>query len=258
MRTLLVFFTLMFNTLIQAQIMQVEGDIDLKGAKISNVGDPSLPHEAANKGYADQIVINYFRSLPNGLQMLLDAGENPLNILAAGASKSELYGKHYQGGLIFYIDDLDTLTNVDGMVAAPDDLTFEEVFERPWGCNLVDLDIPNVTDFPPLGPGASIGEGLANQEVLDTASCLSAGDAARICAELKIVSYDDWFLPSIQELNEMYRNLHLSGHGSFVNDIYWSSTERDSEIAWKQNFSESAPRAYVKTQGFRVRAVRAF
>lgn len=45
--------------------------------------------------------------------------------------------------------------------------------------------------------------------------------------EIKVIPtvYDDWFLPSIYEIKEMYDNLYLQGVGNFNQIRYWSSTE---------------------------------
>jgi len=48
--------------------------------------------------------------------------------------------------------------------------------------------------------------------------------AVRICDDLVINGYDDWFLPSRDELNYMYGNLHLKELGNFRNDWYWTSS----------------------------------
>jgi hypothetical protein len=48
--------------------------------------------------------------------------------------------------------------------------------------------------------------------------------------------YDDWFLPSKNELILMHGNLKMNGLGGFSND-YWNSLEYKSGNAWYQYFS---------------------
>ena len=78
--------------------------------------------------------------------------------------------------------------------------------------------------------------------------------------------YTDWFLPSKDELNEMYTNrvtinttASANGGSDFTTDFYWSSTERDINTAWTQYFDTGDPaydnKSYVNKL---VRAVRAF
>ncbi len=83
--------------------------------------------------------------------------------------------------------------------------------------------------------------------------------AARKCLDYEIKGYDDWFLPSKEELNLMYKNLQKKGLGSFSNDIYWSSSESDSTWASYQLFDYRGHqfenhRDYERC----VRAIRAF
>ena len=47
--------------------------------------------------------------------------------------------------------------------------------------------------------------------------------------------YDDWYLPSKDELNKLY--LNKDAIGGFVNATYWSSTQSSSTLAWFQIFS---------------------
>ena len=67
--------------------------------------------------------------------------------------------------------------------------------------------------------------------------------AARICFDYSYGGYDDWFLPSKDELNLMYENLYEAGLGSFVGTSYWSSSESednfitDNTEAWLQYFN---------------------
>jgi hypothetical protein len=49
---------------------------------------------------------------------------------------------------------------------------------------------------------------------------------------------DNWFLPSKDELNAMYTELHLHGVGDFaLTDPYWSSTEANDIEAYCQSFN---------------------
>ena len=92
--------------------------------------------------------------------------------------------------------------------------------------------------------------GTGNQNTIDIeAGCTTAGTAADICANLTLGGYSDWFLPSKDELNEMWKNLADSDGdgtntgpsdpnnlGSFANGYYWSSSETDNDEAWGQIF----------------------
>ncbi len=69
--------------------------------------------------------------------------------------------------------------------------------------------------------------------------------------------YTDWYLPSKDELNQLYINRALIG--SFSNGNYWSSSEVSSSQAWSQNFSGGAQSGTTtKNNTYRVRAVRKF
>ena len=145
-------------------------------------------------------------------------------------------GDTYQGGIVFWLDG-----NGGGLIAAPTDQpSFAE-----WGC------YGNTTG----ADGTAIGTG--NQNTIDIeAGCTTAGIAADICANLTLGGYSDWFLPSKDELNEMY--LNKAAIGGFFNNLYWSSTEFDSYNAWSQDFFNGYQFNYSKYFDFNVRAVRAF
>lgn len=84
--------------------------------------------------------------------------------------------------------------------------------------------------------------------------------AAKICDDLVIGTFDDWYLPSREELDMVYRNLKVTGLSSFISDRYWSSTEYGQYNAWWQQFWDGGQgyNHYAKNQLFSVRAVRAF
>jgi len=69
---------------------------------------------------------------------------------------------------------------------------------------------------------------------------------------------ESWRLPTKEELNDMYENLHKKGVGGFANDYYWSSSEYYAGFAWFQNFFYGLQLYYYKDLAFRVRAVRTF
>ncbi len=160
-------------------------------------------------------------------------------------------GDTHAGGIIFYLDP----DGVHGLVAAPSD----QSTGAAWGCYETDISgAPNVTNFPPTGPGADIGWGAVNTAAIVN-NCDTVGIAARLCDELVLNGYSDWFLPSAAELNLMYTNLHLVELGGFAYDFYWSSSEVGNNLAWKLNFFFNGVQVqFGKNFSFRVRAVRAF
>lgn len=90
--------------------------------------------------------------------------------------------------------------------------------------------------------------------------------AAKMCADYEItvrgIKYDDWFLPSLDELHQMYRNLKENNLGMLWNTKYWSSSE-DSvpfnvTMAWTQLFLYDLKDVEYRRNDCRVRPVRAF
>jgi len=70
-----------------------------------------------------------------------------------------------------------------------------------------------------------------------------------------------WRLPSIEELEAMYEQLHTKGKGNFKTDFidwYWSSSEYNANDSWFFNFAFANGQAnyYHKLYSTHVRAVR--
>ena len=112
--------------------------------------------------------------------------------------------------------------------------------------------------------GTEIGTG--NQNTADIlAGCSETNIAAYLCDTLTLGGYNDWFLPSKDELNKLYQNigrgnaLGLGNVGGFA-DFYWSSSENEYYNAWYQSFSYGGGQFnYPKSNSYgNVRAVRAF
>jgi|TARA_R110000744_G_scaffold426_2_gene1722 hypothetical protein len=148
-------------------------------------------------------------------------------------------GDTYQGGLIFYLDG-----SGGGLIAAPSDQSNSAV----WGCSSTPITGADGTD---IGTGA--------QNTIDIlAECTTADIAADLCRDLTIGAYSDWFLPSKDELTQMYNNLHQEGLGSFSSAIYWSSSEFSNTHAWRRDFNSGSQNKNSKGDGNDVRAIRSF
>ena len=92
---------------------------------------------------------------------------------------------------------------------------------------------------------------VANQDFSDK---MAWSEAIRACNELG----SGWRLPTKEELNAMYEQLHKKGQGGFTETCYWSSMEYDSYDAWGLWFTNGLATNYNKGDKGYVRAVRAF
>ena len=109
--------------------------------------------------------------------------------------------------------------------------------------------------------GTAIGTGKQNTlDIItgDPASNKAADECDNYSIENEGVTYDDWFLPSKDELNQMYLNLELYGYGGFASDFYWSSSKYNANYAWRQYFGNGNQYYLGKEETIRVRAVRDF
>jgi len=113
--------------------------------------------------------------------------------------------------------------------------------------------------------GTSTGIGTGESNTSKIVAKLGNGDyAAKACADLVVtkngIVYDDWFLPSIDELNQIHQMLYLNNLGGYSGD-YWSSSEYSPTNAWRNYFPQgvaSANHWSYKDFNWFVRAVRAF
>ncbi|NBW59101.1 MAG: DUF1566 domain-containing protein, partial [Crocinitomicaceae bacterium] len=132
-----------------------------------------------------------------------------------------------------------------GLIAAPSDQGTAQ-----WGCTW--------TTAVSGAYGTAIGTGAQN--TLDIMNgCSEAGIAARLCGDLVLGGYSDWYLPSLDELNKL--SLNKVAIGGFAISVYWSSTafnNGNNDAAWAQNFTDGNQSGHAKVNFSNVRAVRAF
>lgn len=153
-------------------------------------------------------------------------------------------GQLYGGGIVFYVDD----SGEHGFICAPHD----QSAGIPWhnGSNVVTG-----------ATGRDYGDGKSNTDKIIAAQ----GDgayAAKLCKDLVLNGYSDWYLPSMSEAFRMYFNLHsVNEIGDFADgEKYWSSTESAADKAFSQWGEDGylPEGGYFKNSSYRVRAVRAF
>jgi hypothetical protein len=149
-------------------------------------------------------------------------------------------GLNYGGGIIFYLDN----TKNHGLIAAPSD----QSTNAKWGCS--DTSIPGAAN-------TSAGSGMVNTLAI-IGKCNETGIAAQLCYNLKIGSYEDWYLPSKDELNLLYTNLKAKGLGDFSSEDYWSSSQESAKNSWLQSFSSGKQSSKNKNTSMSVRAIRSF
>ena len=153
----------------------------------------------------------------DAIQQRLDKGESPLQIVNSGIAVEKLYGKKYEGGLIFFIDTKNKY-NFEGLVAAEKDQSSGEYFESVIGA-----------ESDRIGAGA---ENTKKSASLTRRYSPEVKDGAiLLCDELDLNGKTDWFLPSSGELYAMYNNLHSKGHGGFAARRYWNSYQSDEQGA---------------------------
>ena len=131
--------------------------------------------------------------------------------------------------------------------------------ESTWGC--FNSFINNTSQ--------ALGAGFSNtQNILDyfaANGCLTSPNAAEACANFQMGGVNDWFLPSVNELKQMFEVKDEIGLG---NGRYWSSTESNAEDAYVVDFipggTEAGSYTYFKvitngTQGIsRIKPIRRF
>ena len=162
-------------------------------------------------------------------------------------------GDYHQGGIIAYFfkenDPGYVRGEQHGFVVSPEDVATSTY----WGC-------PGT--FISKARNEYIGAGLANTAEI-IRMCNTPNSAARLCSIYNYGGYSNWFLPSKDELNQVYLQADKIG-GIDKTDLYWSSTEyqgqiiTDQAIAWLQLFIDGSYREARKNEVYRVRAIHYF
>ena len=105
----------------------------------------------------------------------------------------------------------------------------------------------------------AIGTGKANSDAIITQSgtTASSNSAAEVCEAYVGGGYNDWFLPSKDELAQLYANQDMGQWGGFE-DRYWSSSEYNTWYSWSQYFTDGTQPNTLKSSSLHFRPVRTF
>jgi uncharacterized repeat protein (TIGR02543 family) len=155
------------------------------------------------------------------------------------------------GGIIFYRSQAGFIMTDDNSTAYYLEVTPSDIPERyKWASsNFIDIS----------GTAKEIGTGRNNTRLINIQAGLNA-PAAQVCFEYNYNGKSDWFLPSINELEQLYKNKYFFSN---LDGFYWSSTQDDDDLtcAWTFDFSfygDGSTSRDEKTYPTFVRAVRAF
>jgi hypothetical protein len=171
------------------------------------------------------------------------------------------------GGIIFYVASTPFAcgpTRVATCIyleAAPSGWNTGIDPQRRWANTTYQSATVNNSTSPETATATAIGWGYRNTRAIILQGNTATADSAAALADSYTVTvsgvvYDDWFLPSQDELNELY--LQRTTVAGFVDNEYWSSSENGSNSARFQNFNTGTISATNKGfAGDYVRPIRA-
>jgi len=144
-------------------------------------------------------------------------------------------GENIGGGILFYSGA------TYGLVAATRDIDIAV----NWGLYGTEV----------LGTGTAIGTGQANTTAI--INTFSGYTAAKACDDLVLSGQSDWYLPSKDELAELYASgkTYLTGLDNYNN--YWTSSQSTPYTAHIQYFSNGDQSELGgKNQAYKIRPIR--
>ena len=130
-----------------------------------------------------------------------------------------IIGMELYGGILFYLDD----TGEHGLIASK-----EELEKYEWGC---------YSDTIFGADGLVIGTGLQNSLDIQE-ECSETPIAAKVALSSNYAGYDDWYLPSADELLAIYNNIGLPYYLLSADKKFWSSSENSDGKAWFVDFED--------------------
>lgn len=250
------------------------------GGEVTNAGDAPVTTRGVVYG------TNPNPTVDNDIKVTSGSGTGSFNALLSGltahtryyvrafatSSEGTAYGDEYsfrtQASKVYYISEqgpaggivyYDKGSYSDGwryleMAPAGWAGQFDPWVDIDWGCHGTLVG----------GTSTDIGAGKENTDAILAKNCAGPGTPVQIADDADINGYDDWFLPSRDELSAIYANLFYLGpnfHSTygFANLTYTSSSELDATGSWGVAFGTGTDVQNSKTGAtIAVRPVRRF
>jgi hypothetical protein len=177
-----------------------------------------------------------------------------LNIGDAGPGGGKIFYRNEKSFIVEDRDEFGYLTEeyCYYLEAAPNDMETQLAWASP---GFINTEIKDNGYSPPK----TLASGIGNRK--NTAVILSVdanAPAAKACNDYSYGGKNDWYLPSLNELIELYQN--KSAVGNFKSGRYWSATQsyRGDYTVYGKEFTSDAGCVETKDNKYYVRAIRAF
>ncbi|MFZ4526798.1 MAG: DUF1566 domain-containing protein [Chlorobium sp.] len=188
-------------------------------------------------------------------------------ISTVSSAAQHFVGENYGGGIVFYIlkegDPGYESAQQHGLIAAPADLEVKGSVGIPgmyfWSSGQKDSRLKDEYVYEQVfNTSTLIGQGAENTKkiLVKLPAATHPTIAAAVASAYNGGGFNDWYLPSKEELHKLY--LNKSAVGGFADYDYWSSTENSALNAWVELFANGYQFIDNKMDADRVRPVRSF
>ena len=168
--------------------------------------------------------------------------ERSSSVSSSQMSGEHFIGEHFGGGIIFYLDK----SGKHGLIASTADPEEPAVWSR--------RDTLNRAADTALFAGDANSRKIIRTQGFPNYD--EDGYAALSCMGLIQNGYQDWYLASKNELEQLYKQRKVVGN--FNPFSYWSSSEVDATTAWMINFGNGSRIIQVKIASNALRPIRKF
>lgn len=157
-------------------------------------------------------------------------------------------GDEYQGGKIFSLNS----DGKSGLIAATRDLEYSSPQGAEVGFSWGDISVI----------GTSLDDGKSNTQIMAAHAIHPSSAGYHFKNGYNYNGYNDWYIPSIKELEMLKSMMHLVGgfveSNVFWKNCYWSSSEKSAQDAFGLNFYVLSANYDLKVKVKKIRPIRQF